>query len=69
MSETTDSESAREARAKAQTAIFDAVTDAIAATRTSGVPLYNHAGTIRELAYAYRLAAGGTQPGSIDVRK
>lgn len=65
------SRSINEAKERASKAIFDAVAQGMAdiTSRDDAFGPVDFARTIRELAFAYRLAAGGAQPGSVDVSK
>lgn len=69
MAEETESTTTREARDKAAIALLDVITDSVATIRASDYDLTSHHGRIRDLAFAYRLVAGGAQPGSVEVSK
>lgn len=69
MTDVTESTTLREARDKASIALMDLITDSVDAIRNSEFRMTSHASDIRSLAYAYRLVAGGAQPGSVEVSK
>lgn len=69
MAEATESTTAREARDKAAIALLDAITDSVAQILESDYSLTSHTGKIKDLAMAFRLVAGGPQPGSVEVSK
>lgn len=72
MAEPTESRSNREAQEFAQKAIFDAITAGVKEIRDSvddGYTVSNQSSRLRDFAFAYRLAAGGAQPGSVEVTK
>ena len=67
MTEQTDSKTTSQAREKAYLAVMDVITDSVAQIRASDYGLTSHTGQIRDLAMAFRLMAGGPQPGSVEV--
>jgi hypothetical protein len=69
MTEESASKSTAQAKEKAFIATMDAITDSINSIRVSGYSLQSHSKQIKDLAFAYRLLAGGAQPGSIEVSK
>lgn len=69
MAEATESTTSREARDKAAIALLDAITDSVAQILESDYSLTSHTGKIKDLAMAFRLVAGGPQPGSVEVSK
>jgi len=62
----TESNSTSGAKEKAYIALMDAITDAVAEIReeSSTHGLAVESGRLRDLAVAFRLTAGGAQPGS-----
>ncbi len=57
--------SAADEQVKARIAIYKAITETVEESKEFGASV--RAGILRDVAYAYRLASGGTQPGSIVV--
>lgn len=51
------------------TALFAAITKSTNALAASGVHETNKASALRDLALAYRYAAGGQQPGGVHIEK
>lgn len=67
MAEATESKSTSQAREKAYLALMDLITDSVAQIRESDYGLTHHVGRTKDLATAFRLVAGGPQPGSVEV--
>lgn len=65
-----ESHTVNSAKERAQKAIFDAVAQGIADLQANQTwTVAGQSDQLRNLAFAYRLASGGAQPGSIEVAK
>jgi len=69
MAEATESKTTTQAKESAQIALMDLITDSVASIRASNHSPAALTGRTRDLAYAYRLVAGGAQPGSVEISK
>lgn len=63
------SKSLNAAKERAQMALFDAVAQGIADLADSSHNVTAQSQRVRDLAFAYRLASGGAQPGSVEISK
>lgn len=67
MADATKSDNVDDARDQAVTALYDVITDGVAAIRKSEYSLLRHTGRIKDLANAFRLIDGGPQAGGVEV--